>query len=133
MSKQMLLLDVSCPNCQGSLNEGQKVHLDAYIRETNQDGKVYLSALFGDHTVSTDLDIADGMAVEFRCPLCDQSLMLEMPCRLCGAPMASLNIQGGGVVEFCSRRGCKAHALGGFGDVDQMMALINTMFRTPHD
>jgi hypothetical protein len=47
--------------------------------------------------------------------------------------MASLNIVNGGSVEFCSRRGCKGHALGGFGDVDQMMTLVNNMFRTPHD
>jgi endogenous inhibitor of DNA gyrase (YacG/DUF329 family) len=133
MSKQMLLLDVSCPNCQGSLNEGQKVHLDAYVPETHQDGTVYLSAVFGDQTVTTDLQIPEGATVEYRCPLCDRSVMLQVPCRLCGAAMASLNIQGGAVLEFCSRRGCRAHALGGFGDVDQMMALVNTMLRTPHD
>jgi endogenous inhibitor of DNA gyrase (YacG/DUF329 family) len=133
MSKPMLLLEVSCPNCHASLNEGQKVELDAYVRETNHDGKVYLSALFGDHTVETDVNIPEGAIAEFRCPKCDQSVMLQMPCRLCGAPVASLNVQGGGVIEFCSRRGCKAHALGGFGDVDQMMTLVNSMFRTPHD
>ncbi len=133
MSKQMLLLEAICPNCSAPLTEGQKVHLDAYVRESNQDGTVFLSAIFGDYTVETDLAVPDGAVAEFRCPSCDQSLMLQMPCRLCGAPMASLNLRPGGVLEFCSRRGCKGHALGGFGDVNQMMSLVNTMFNTPHD
>jgi hypothetical protein len=133
MSKQMLLLEVSCPNCHASLNEGQKVHLDAYSRDTHQEGSVYLSAVFGDHAIEADFPIAEGAVCEFRCPSCEQSVMLQIPCRLCGAQMASLNIQSGGVVEFCSRRGCRGHALGGFGDVDQMMALVNSFFNTPHD
>lgn len=133
MSKQMLLIEATCPGCSGSLTEGSRVHLDAYIKETNQNGQVRLSAVFGDYSLESDLDIPDGTIAEFRCPACERSLMLNIPCRLCGAPMASLNIRGGGVLEFCSRRGCKGHALGGFGDVDQMISLVNRMFHTPHD
>ena len=47
--------------------------------------------------------------------------------------MVSLNLKQGGYVEFCSRRGCKGHALGGVGDIDQMMNLMNRMFETPYD
>ncbi len=133
MSHQMLLLDVSCPNCNAVLTEGQRVHLDAYIKDTSQEATIYLSAVFGDYTIDCDVRIPDGAIVQFRCPMCDQSLMLEIPCKLCGAPMVSLNLVKGGTVEFCSRRGCKGHALGGFGDVDQMMKLVNSMFHTPHD
>jgi len=133
MSKQLLRLETACPNCHAHLTEGQRVHLDGYVKDTHQDGAVYLSAVFGDSAVESDLAVPDGTTVEFRCPVCDGSLMLEMPCRLCGAPMASLALLPGGVLEFCSRRGCKGHALGGFGDVDEMMALVNTMFNTPHD
>ncbi len=129
----MLLLQVCCPYCRTPLTEGNRVHLEAYVRDTNQDGKIYLSAVFGDSAVDTDLKIPQGAVAEFRCPSCEQSLMLQVPCRLCGAPMASINIKSGGVLEFCARRGCKGHALGGFGDVDQMMALVNSMFNTPHD
>ncbi len=133
MSQQMLLLDVSCPNCGVVLTEGQRVHLDAYIKDTSEEGKIYLSAIFGDYTIQSDLHVPDGAIVQFRCPMCDESLMLHVPCKLCGAPMVSLNIVKGGSVEFCSRRGCRGHALGGFGDVDQMMTLVNSMFHTPHD
>jgi threonine synthase len=37
MSQQMLLLEVSCPNCDAILTEGQKVHLDVYFKEINRD------------------------------------------------------------------------------------------------
>ena len=133
MSNQMLLLEVCCPNCGALLTEGQRVHLDAYCRDENQDGEIYLSAIFGDYALETDLKLPAGAVVDFRCPICDRSLMLQMPCKLCGAPMASLNLKGGGVLEFCSRAGCRGHALGGFGDVDEMMSLINAMLNTPHD
>ncbi len=129
----MLLLEVCCPNCNAELTEGHKVHLDAYIKDTNQEATIYLSAMFGDYTIDCDVEIPPGAIVEFRCPVCERSVMLQIPCRLCGAPMASLNLVKGGSVEFCSRRGCKGHALGGFGDVDQMMTLVNSMFNTPHD
>ena len=133
MSKQMLIMDLCCPQCGELLTEGTKVHLDGYLKETNQDGEVFLSAVFGDYSIETDLDIKEGATVEFRCPKCDSSIMLPLMCKICGAPMASLNLRVGGYVEFCSRRGCKGHALGGVGDVDQMMSLMNKMFDTPYD
>ncbi len=98
MTKPLLLLDVCCPNCHAVLTEGQKVHLDAYIRETNQEGTLYLSAVFGDYTLECDVPISEGAIVELRCPACEESLMLQVPCKLCGAPLASLNIVRGGSV-----------------------------------
>jgi len=133
MTKRMLILDLSCPQCGATLTQGTKVHLDAFIKDTHQDGIVYLSALFGDYTIETDLDIKEGAVAEFRCPSCDASIMLPLPCKLCGAPMASLNLGTGGYLEFCSRRGCRAHALGGVGNIDDMMSLMNRMFDTPYD
>ena len=127
MSKSMLVLEASCPNCDAPLTEGQVVHLDAYCKDINQDGAVFLSAVFGDYSVKTDVQIPSGIGRRVPLPELRESVMLQMPCRLCGAPMASLNLKTGGCVEFCSRAGCKGHALGGFGDVDDMMTLVNTM------
>jgi hypothetical protein len=47
--------------------------------------------------------------------------------------MASLNMARGGSLEFCTRRGCKAHALGANGNIDDMMGLVNRMLETPYD
>ena len=133
MSKHMLVLELCCPQCGELLTEGMKVHLDANVKDTNQDGEVYLSAVFGDYTIESDLDVKEGTVIDLRCPKCEASVMLPLACKLCGAPMASLNLKQGGYVEFCSRRGCKGHALGGVGDIDQMMSLMNKMFDTPYD
>jgi predicted RNA-binding Zn-ribbon protein involved in translation (DUF1610 family) len=133
MSKHMLVLPLCCPHCGVLLTQNMQVHLDAHVVDTNQDGTVYLSAVFGDYSVESELEIAAGAVVDFRCPECDASIMLSVPCRLCRAPMASLRLTTGGYVEFCSRRGCKGHALGGVGDIDQMMSLLNKMFDTPYD
>ena len=133
MSKDMLVLEVTCPNCGDLLTEGRRVHLAAYVKDTHQDGEIFLSAVFGDHSIETDLEVPEGSVAEFRCPTCDVGLMLNIPCKLCGATMASLNLATGGYLECCSRRGCEGHALGGFGDIDQMIGLVNRMMKTPHD
>lgn len=133
MSKHMLVLELCCPQCQEILTEGTRVHLDGYLKEKHQDGEVYLSAIFGDYSIESELDIPEGGVVEFRCPKCEASIMLPVACKICNAPMASLNLRTGGYVEFCSRRGCKGHALGGVGDIDQMMSMMNRMFDTPYD
>lgn len=133
MGKHLLLMDVLCPQCNALLTHGTKIRLDARVRDTRQEGEILLSALFGDYTVETDLEVRDGSIVDFRCPQCEASIMLALNCKLCGAPMASFNLARGGYIEFCSRKGCRGHALGGVGDIDQMMSLMNRMLGTPYD
>jgi hypothetical protein len=133
MSKQMLILDTSCPQCAAPLTDGGRIPLNAFVHDTHQEGEMRLSALFGDYSVETELELPPGSVVEFRCPRCEASLTLPLACKLCGAPMTSLNLVKGGYVEFCCRRGCQGHALGGIGDIDHMMSLMNRMFETPYD
>ncbi|HEY3381760.1 MAG TPA: hypothetical protein VGK32_08325 [Vicinamibacterales bacterium] len=133
MSQQLLLLDVRCPNCQAALTDGEHVVLGARVAGTQQEGVVRLSAMFGDYNIETDLPIGDGDVTEFSCPTCERSLTIDSRCKLCDASMASLNLAGGGSIEFCGRRGCRGHALGGFGDLDEMIDLLNRMFKIPHD
>lgn len=133
MSKKLLLLEVNCPNCHAGLTEGNRVVLDAFIPANHQDGEVRLSALFGDYSVTTDLEIPDNAVAEFRCPKCDQPLQVGHTCKICSAPMVALDLASGGFIEFCTRRGCRGHALGGVGDIDQLMNLMNRMFETPYD
>jgi hypothetical protein len=129
----MLIMSLSCPQCATVLTEGKKIHLDGQVRRTHQEGVLYLSAVFGDYSVESDLSVEPGDIVDFRCPKCEATVMIPLQCKLCGAPMASLNLEKGGYVEFCSRRECKAHALGGTGNIDDMMSLMNRMFDTPYD
>jgi len=133
MSRDLLVLALRCPRCAALLTEGDRVRLDALLRRTSREGAVSLSAVFGDPGLETDLPLEDGDVVELSCPQCDAGLLLPLRCRLCGAPMASLEIDGGGTLEFCSRRGCRAQALGGAGNLDDMMTLMHRMFDTPWD
>ena len=132
MSKKMLVLDLHCPSCRATLTDGTEVKLDAQVRDTGEDGEIWLSAVFGDYSARTDLKIPDGSVVDFRCPRCESSIMVPATCRKCGSPMAQLDHQSG-YIEFCGRRGCKGHALGGEGDTDEMMNLMNKMLQTPYD
>jgi len=133
MSKQMLVLELCCPQCNALLTDGVIVRLDGYVRETHQKGEILLSAIFGDYTVVTDLRIEEGWIMDFGCPKCEASIMILQTCKVCGAHNASLDLRSGGYIEFCSRRGCKGHALGGIGDIDEMISLMNRMFETPYD
>ncbi len=133
MSKQMLVLELCCPQCGAALTEGTRVHLDGHVRRTHQQGRVLLNAVLGEWGVETDLGLEEGDLVDFSCPRCEASVMLPLSCKLCGAGLASLNIAKGGHMEFCSRRGCKAHTLGGAGNIDDLMGLMNRMFETPYD
>lgn len=133
MSRQLLLMDLACPQCGAPVTAGDRVRLDARVRETGEAGVVVLSAIFGDYSVTSDLRVEEGMIVDFACPVCEASLMLPVSCKLCRAPMAALNLVRGGYLEFCSRRGCRAHGIGGVGDIDQLMGLVNRMLDTPYD
>jgi len=113
MTRQMLVLELRCPQCGAALTEGTRVRLDAHVRRTQQHGEIFLSAVFGDYGAEADLALEEGDVVDLSCPKCEASLMLPLACKICGAAMASLDIARGGYVEFCSRRGCRAHALGG--------------------
>ena len=133
MSKHMLVLECCCPQCGAPLTRDMRVYLDAHLRDPHQEGAVSLSAVFGDYSIQTDLEIPEGAIVEFQCPKCEAALTLPVSCKICAAPMASMNLASGGYLEFCTRRGCKAHALGGVGNIDELMSLMNRMFETPYD
>ena len=133
MTKPMLVLELCCPQCGASLTEGTRVHLEGHVRRTHEQKEVSLSAVFGDDRAEADPALQEGDVVDLGCPRCEASLMLPLACKLCGAAMASLNIAKGGTLEFCTRRGCKAHVFGGAGNIDDMMSLMNRMLETPYD
>lgn len=133
MSRQLLVLQLCCPSCGAVLTEGTRVRLDGHVRRTHQQREVALSAVFGDAGAGADPTLEAGDVVDLSCPKCEASLMLPLACKICGAPMASLNLETGGALEFCSRRGCRAHAFGGTGNIDDMMSLMNRMLETPYD
>ena len=126
-----ILLEAICPHCQAALTRGEWIELKLR-HDDGRAGEVALSTYFNDYGVRLPFDIADGTVVTFFCPHCHAPLNRDFPCTLCGAPMFTLGIHGGGKVDACSRKGCKGHALGGFNDPDELLMLLNRVIDTPY-
>ena len=97
--------------------------------------KVFLSGYCGDYLTKTRLEVPDQTITEFYCPHCEARLTSDNICDECNAPMVELQLQHGGMLElciesyekripkppsekdfggmmqFCSRRGCKKHRI----------------------
>jgi NADH-quinone oxidoreductase subunit E len=109
-------VEVSCPRCNHSLMDPDHP-VDGYpsIRVTlsfgREHGWVRLSCLYGSYTVESEYEIPKDTLVNFFCPHCHAELNGASSCPECGARMIPLIVRRGGVVQICSRRGCKGHML----------------------
>jgi NADH:ubiquinone oxidoreductase subunit E len=114
--KRIFPLEVLCPQCNHSLMD--QTHLvDGVpsIRMTvsfgHEHGWLMLSSLYGSYTVESGNEVPVGTVVNFFCPHCHAELIGAWNCTVCEAPMVPMIVQGGGIVQICSRRGCKSHML----------------------
>lgn len=109
-------LEVSCARCNHSLLDPRNV-IDGHpsIRITvsfgSKHGWFCLSSLYGSYEVSSEYDIPTDTIVHVFCPHCHAELIGGAKCGECGAPMVPMIVRGGGVVQICTRRGCKGHIL----------------------
>jgi NADH:ubiquinone oxidoreductase subunit E len=109
-------LEVSCAHCNHSLMDpGYLVDGVPSIRLTVSFGNVHgwlrLSSLYGSYTIEAGNEIPMGAVVNFFCPHCHAELIGAWNCIVCDAPMVPMIVRGGGIVQICSRRGCKSHML----------------------
>jgi NADH-quinone oxidoreductase subunit E len=114
--KRVFPVDVSCARCNHTLMDGEHlVDGHASIRITSsferKHGWVRLSCLYGSYTVESDPEIPMDTVVHFFCPHCHTELVSAVSCADCGAPMVPMIVRQGGVLQICSRRGCKGHLL----------------------
>ena len=109
-------VEVSCARCNHSLID-PRVTLDARpsVRVTvsfgSKHGWLALSSLYGSYTVASEYEIPPDTIVQMFCPHCHAELIGSTKCGECGAPMVPMIVRGGGVVQICSRKGCKGHLL----------------------
>jgi (2Fe-2S) ferredoxin len=114
--KRVFPIEVSCSRCNHSLMDSRHI-IDGYpsIRVTvsfgQQHGWLTLSSLYGSYNVSSEFAIPDNTILHFFCPYCHTELISAFGCGECGAPMVPMIVRGGGIVQICSRRGCKGHIL----------------------
>jgi NADH:ubiquinone oxidoreductase subunit E/predicted RNA-binding Zn-ribbon protein involved in translation (DUF1610 family) len=109
-------LEVSCPHCNHSLMDQDHL-VDRYpsIRLTasygNEHGWLRLSSLYGSYAIESGYEVPVDTVVNFFCPHCHAELIGAWNCSSCSAPMVPMVVRGGGIVQVCSRRGCKSHML----------------------
>jgi len=109
-------LEVSCARCNHSLMDPRHL-IDGHpvIRVTvsfgNMHGRLALSSVYGSSKVDLEHKIPEGQVVQMFCPHCHAELIGGTACTECGAPMVPMIVKGGGVVQICSRNGCKGHLL----------------------
>jgi NADH-quinone oxidoreductase subunit E len=119
--KRVFPVTVSCPFCNHSLmNPDHLVDEHPSIRVTvsfkRKHGWLALSSLYGSYTVESEYKIPDNHQLNFFCPHCHSELIGGTDCVECSAPMVSMIVQGSGVVQICSRMGCKGHMLDLIGE-----------------
>lgn len=111
-----LKLQLSCPNCKQSLMtpERQIDGLDAVqitAKVLDSTGDIFLSQVYGSYNKEfADVKDVEGSVIEGLCPHCNALFPIHQMCE-CGAPLFSLSLQGGGLINICSRNGCKRHSL----------------------
>ncbi|MDZ7290406.1 MAG: NAD(P)H-dependent oxidoreductase subunit E [candidate division KSB1 bacterium] len=109
-------VEVSCPRCNHSLMNAKHL-LDGYpvihvtISFGHQHGWLRLSSLYGSYTIESEHEIPMDAVVNIFCPHCHAELVGASNCTECEAPMVPMIVRGGGIVQICSRRGCKSHML----------------------
>jgi NADH-quinone oxidoreductase subunit E len=114
--ERMFPVETSCPRCNHGLADAGLL-LDGHpsIRVTasfgRKHGSLRLSSVYGSFTIQSDYEIPVDAVVNFFCPHCHAELASWADCTRCNAPMVSMLVRGGGMVQICSRRGCKEHRL----------------------
>jgi predicted RNA-binding Zn-ribbon protein involved in translation (DUF1610 family) len=133
MEKQVVL-SVKCPHCGKSfMDESHQVNGQSGIKlniETDHDrGIIWLCAIYGCFTHKTDIELKEEELVNFFCPHCKKSLLRDISCKECNAPVVGMNIVNGGKVNICSRKGCSNHYVI-FEDLNDALKLFYDKFDT---
>jgi len=114
--KGIFPINVNCPHCNHSLND-ETFAIDGHpsirvnISCDHKQGWLRLSCLYGSYNFASEFHVPTGSVVSFLCPHCVVEFPSTLDCSVCTAPMVPMLVDGGGIVQICSRRGCKNHLL----------------------
>lgn len=114
--RRIFPVSVNCSRCNHSLMEpGHLIDGSPSIRVTvsfeRNHGWLRLSSLYGSYSLESEYEIPPDTVVDLFCPHCHADLKGASKCPECGAQMVSMIVRGGGIVQICSRRGCRGHML----------------------
>jgi len=107
---------VACPVCNRSLMDHEHLldgapMIQITATHGSKHGWLRLSSLYGDYRIQSEQEIPAETIVTFFCPRCHAELKQTRACARCDAPMIPLLVREGGILQVCSRRGCKEHML----------------------
>lgn len=114
--KRIFPVNVNCPHCNHSLKDDTfSIDGQPSIRVTicynDKQGWLRLSCLYGSYNFACEFDVPMNSVTAFICPHCNVKFHSTLDCSICAAPMVPMSVDGGGLVQICSRRGCKNHLL----------------------
>jgi NADH:ubiquinone oxidoreductase subunit E len=109
-------LVVHCPHCNQSLMDTARAidghpSIGVSVLGDGWHDRLRLSSMYGSYRVDANHDIPRESVARFFCPHCHEELTNGTPCPTCEAPLVPLLVEGGGMLQFCSRRGCEKHML----------------------
>ncbi len=109
-------LALNCSRCNHSLmDRAHPIDSAPSVRVTvsfnGTHGWLRLSGLYGSPAIESEYEIPPDTVTDFFCPHCHAELTGAGHCTECAAPMVCLIVRGGGIVQICSRRGCRGHML----------------------
>ncbi|MDD3877196.1 MAG: hypothetical protein PHT69_11280 [Bacteroidales bacterium] len=131
--KKSIKLSLKCPFCGKSLmdeehllNEAKSIKVN--IETSAGKGQLWLCSIYGCYDHEANISIKENEIVNMSCPHCQTSLLRDIKCKKCDAPMTGMNIIAGGKVNICSRKGCDNHYVL-FEDINDVMTLFEDKFR----
>jgi len=113
---RLIPLDVSCPHCNHTLMDLEnkldgRPSISVTLSFGRKHGYLRLSSLYGSFKHESDHEVPDETVVNIFCPHCHTNLSTSDQCNNCGELLISMIARGGGVVQVCSKKGCKGHSL----------------------
>ena len=114
--QRIFQVDVNCPDCNHSLMDHRYLidehpSIKMTVSFERKHGWLRLSSMYGSYSYESEFDIPLDSVIDIFCPSCNAELSRGMKCPDCSAPMVPMVLQNGGMVQICSRRGCKSHML----------------------
>jgi len=121
--KRIFPLEVCCPRCNHNLMDKISTidghpSIKVNVSLDNQQGCLRMSSLYGSYNITCEIDLPAEQVVNFFCPHCQENLIGSSKCPMCEAPMVLMHVHNAGIVQICSRQGCKNHML----DLEQSRA-----------
>ena len=134
MTTNQIKVAVKCPSCGKSLmNSGIAIDdlpsIGIAAKVGGKFGQIYLSQIYGSYNKQFDgvEDIPESV-VDCSCPKCRKPFPIQKVCE-CNAPVATVNLEIGGTVNFCTRNGCSHHSVE-FNDINQAFLLLQNQDKT---